>query len=202
MRRTSIIEPTSLEENVLIEKSKYLFAFLEQRDFDELMRFEDILEELNLTEEEYIQVIQSTLKQPTIFLKRKHSHIWKNSFSKDMPIMWNENTDAQYVLNSYDVTSYCTLYMTKVDKSMTSAFRRICREHEKGQIDAMQMIHTLGNILHNIQKKKSQQEIHIAFSLPLNCSSRKCVFINTSPLDTCTFTLKPPSFLEQEHDNS
>jgi hypothetical protein len=166
------------------------------------MSFEDFLAELNLTEDEYIQVIQSTLKQPTVFLKRKLSHIWNNSFSKDMPIMWNANTDAQYVLNAYVATSYCTSYMTKVDKSMTSVFRRIRREHEKSHIDAMQMICTLGNTLLNLQQMSTQQAVHIALSLPLNCSSRKCVFINTSPLDKYTFMLKPPSFLEQEPDNS
>jgi hypothetical protein len=69
MRTTRIIEPLSLEDNVVIEKSKSLFAFLEQRDFDELMSFDDFLTELNLTEDEYIQAIQCTLKQPTIFLK-------------------------------------------------------------------------------------------------------------------------------------
>jgi hypothetical protein len=69
MRTTRIVEPISLEDNVLIEKSKSLFAFLEQGDFDDLMSFQDFLAELNLTEDEYIQGIQSTLKQPTIFLK-------------------------------------------------------------------------------------------------------------------------------------
>jgi hypothetical protein len=137
MRTTRIIEPISLEDNVVIEKSKSLFAFLEQGDFDDLMSFDDFLTELNLTEDEYIQAIQCTLKQPTIFLKRKLSHIWNNSFSKDMPVMWNANTDAQYVLNAYAATSYCTSYMTKVDKSMTSAFRRIRKEHERSHIDAI-----------------------------------------------------------------
>jgi hypothetical protein len=94
MRATRIIEPLSLEDNVVVEKSKSLFAFLEQREFDELMSFDDFLTELNLSEDEYIQAIQCTLKQPTIFLKRKLSHIWNNSFSKDMPVMWNANTDA------------------------------------------------------------------------------------------------------------
>jgi hypothetical protein len=92
--------------------------------------------------------------------------------------------------------------MTKVDKSMTSALRRICRKHEKSHIDAMQMIHTHGNTLLNIQQMSAQQAVHIALSLPLNCSSRKCVFINTSPLDKHTFAIKPPSLLEQEPDNS
>ena len=40
MRATRIIEPLSLEDNVVIEKSKSLNTFLEQRDFDELMSFE------------------------------------------------------------------------------------------------------------------------------------------------------------------
>jgi hypothetical protein len=66
----------------------------------------------------------------------------------------------------------------------------------------MQMIRTLGNTLLNLQKMYAQQVVHIALSLPLKCSSRKCVFINTSPLDTCTFVLKPPSLLKQEANNS
>ena len=64
------------------------------------------------------------------------------------------------------------------------------------------MIHTLGNTLLNLQQMSSQQAVHITLSLPLNCSSRKCVFINTSPLDKHTFVIKPPSLLEQETDNS
>ena len=69
MRATRIIEPVSLEDNVVVEKSKSLFAFLEQGEFDELMSFDAFLIELNLLEDEYIKAIQCTLKQPTIFLK-------------------------------------------------------------------------------------------------------------------------------------
>ena len=69
--------------------------------------------------------------------------------------MWNANEDAQDVLNSYAAASYCTSYMTKVEKPMTSAFRRIHREHEKSHLDAMQMIRTLGNTLLNLQQMSS-----------------------------------------------
>jgi hypothetical protein len=92
--------------------------------------------------------------------------------------------------------------MTKVDKSMASAFRRIWKEHERSHIDAIQMIHTLGNTLLNIQQMSAQQAIHISLSLPLNSSSRKCVFIKTSPLEKHTFVIKPPSLLQQDPDNS
>jgi hypothetical protein len=50
--------------------------------------------------------------------------------------MWNANKDAQYVLTAYVAASYYTSYMTKVDKSMTSAFRRIRKENERSHIDA------------------------------------------------------------------
>ena len=69
MRATRIIEPLTLEDIVFVEKYKSLFAFLEQGEFDEMMSFDAFLTELNLSEDEYIQSIQCTLKQPTFFLK-------------------------------------------------------------------------------------------------------------------------------------
>jgi hypothetical protein len=118
-----------------------------------------------------------------------------------MPVTWKENTDAWYVLNAYAATSYCNSYMTNIDKSMTSAFRRIHKEHEIRHIDAIQMIRILGNTLINLQQMSAQQEVHIALSLPLTCGSKQCVFINTSPLEKCIFVLKPSVFLQQELDN-
>jgi hypothetical protein len=91
--------------------------------------------------------------------------------------------------------------MKKVDKSMTSASRRIQKEHKRSHIDSIQMICTLDNTLLNLQQMSYQQVVHIALSLPLTCSSRKCVFINTSPLEKCTFVLKPSVLLEQEPHN-
>jgi hypothetical protein len=69
MRATIIIEPLSLEDNVVVEKSKSLLTFLEQGEFDEMMSFDAFLTELNLSEDEYIKAIQCMLKQPTVFLK-------------------------------------------------------------------------------------------------------------------------------------
>jgi hypothetical protein len=43
MRATRIIEPVSLEDNVVVEKYKSLFAFLEQGGFDEMMSFDAFL---------------------------------------------------------------------------------------------------------------------------------------------------------------
>ena len=89
MRATRIIEPLNLEENIVAEKSKSSFSFLEQGEFHELMSFDEFLTEINLSKDEYIKSIQCT----------------HNNFSKDMPVMWKANIDAQYVLNAYATTS-------------------------------------------------------------------------------------------------
>ena len=54
MRATRIIEPVSLEDSVVVEKSKSLFTFLEQGGFDEMMRFDAFLTHINLSGDEYI----------------------------------------------------------------------------------------------------------------------------------------------------
>ena len=92
-----------------------------------MMSFDTFLTQVNLSEDEYIQAIQCTLRKPTLFLKQKLSHIWNNNFSKDMQVMLKANIDVQYMLNAYAIASYYTSYMTKIDKSMTSAFRKCAK---------------------------------------------------------------------------
>jgi hypothetical protein len=73
--------------------------------------------------------------------------------------------------------------MEKVEKSMTSAFKRIRKEHERNHIDTMQMIRAIGNTLLNLQQISPQKKIHVALYFPLDCRSSKCVFTNTYPLE-------------------
>jgi hypothetical protein len=69
MRMTMILEPIELPDKVVDEKSKLLFSSLDQKNYDNLITFEDFLMEMGLAEDEYFLLIQCTLKQPTIFLK-------------------------------------------------------------------------------------------------------------------------------------
>ena len=44
--------------------------------------------------------------------------------------------------------------------------------------------------------------MHIILPLPLNTSSRNCIFINTSPIEDRAFILKKQKDLEHEPDDS
>ena len=119
-----------------------------------------------------------------------------------MVSLWNANTYAQYILNAYAATSYCSSYTTKLDRSMTSAFKKIHIEHEKRKINPIEMIRTLEIHYLTFNRCQLNHAVHITLSMPLNSSSRQCVFINTSPSDEGTFILKPNFLLKQEPDNS
>ena len=64
------------------------------------------------------------------------------------------------------------------------------------------MISNLENALLNLHQMLSQQAAHVALSLPLNCSSRKCIFIDTRPQNDQTFILKSVKELNKEDDES
>ena len=53
-----------------------------------------------------------------------------------------------------------------------------------------------------MQQISPQQVVHIVLSLPLNTSSRNCVFINTLSSDKRAFILKKKKELQQEKDES
>jgi len=142
-RSTKVLEPIALVDETLNEKEKIIYNILEKKQYNSNNTFDKFLDELHLTETDYILAIQSTLKKPLILLQWKPSHTWNNIFAKNMPKLWNENIDAQFVLNAYAAASYCTSYMKKFDKSMTNAFKRIRREHEKSKMNAIEMIHSL-----------------------------------------------------------
>jgi hypothetical protein len=59
-----------------------------------------------------------------------------------------------------------------------------------------------GNTLVNLQQMFAQQAVHIVLSLPLNCSSRECIFINTFPIEKCTIVFKNSFLLKQDPNDS
>lgn len=96
------------------------------------------------------------MQKPPLLLQKKPSQIHNNSFANKIPKLQNVNTNAQFVLNVYVVAIYYSSYMTKVDNSMTYAFKIICKDHQQDNINAIRMISTLINALLNLQQMSSQ----------------------------------------------
>ena len=92
--------------------------------------------------------------------------------------------------------------MTKEDRTLTRTFKNIREDQVKAKYDILKTISSLGKAFVNLQQMSAQQAVHIVLSIPLNCSSRKCVFVNTSPVDDRAFVLKRKKDLQKEADDS
>ena len=86
--------------------------------------------------------------------------------------------------------------MTKQDNTLTKTFRKIREDRKKFFFDVMENIVSLGISLLNMQQMSTQLAVHIVLSLPLSSSSRRCIFINTSPQDQLAFVLKKKKVLQ------
>ena len=151
---------------------------------------EEFLNEFQLTESNYILMLHATLKRKELLLKRDPTDIWTNAFARKMLALWYTNTDTQFILDAYATASYCCSYMTKQDTTTTTYDNKT------------QFIHKIGNALLNYQQMSSHQVVHIALSLQLHRSSRKTMFIKTSPSERRFLMLKSSKLLAKEDDNS
>ena len=65
--------------------------------------FDQLWINLKLTEQNYLLAIRSTLKTPTIFLKRKQNELRINNYNPACLSAWRANMDIQFVLDVYAV---------------------------------------------------------------------------------------------------
>jgi hypothetical protein len=90
--------------------------------------------------------------------------------------------DVQFILDPYVVASYCTSYLTNIDKTITKEFKSISINCNESKIEANIRIQKVGNTTFNIQQMLAQLVTYIVLSIPLYHASRTFKLINTSPL--------------------
>lgn len=85
MKRTRILELIIVPKQIIINNFTKVCNAIKQEQYNESVSFDSFLEKLSMIERDYIKDIQSTLKTIIIFLKRKPSHTWNNSFTIKIP---------------------------------------------------------------------------------------------------------------------
>lgn len=132
---------------------------------------------------------------PYSISKRSLTNVWINAFSKHVLEIWNSKTYAQFIQDAYVIVSYCSLYITNMDHSMSMTFKRIREECLCSNDGKIETIHILGNSLLNMKHMSTWQVVHVVLSLQSYSSSRKTNFINTTPFENREIVLKTPRLL-------
>ena len=143
--------------------------------------FDELLIKLGVSEKDYILAIRSSLKCPTIFLKRQPNELRINNYNTAYLQAWRANMDIQFVLDVYACAMYIVSYISKAQKGMSELLRNACAEARKSNSTIKQQVRDIGNRFLNSVEISAQEAVYILLQLPMRKSSREVVFVNTSP---------------------
>ena len=164
--------------------------------------FEDFLKELDLSEDEYVKAVQTSVKTEKIFLKRKAVENRINPYMKDLLGVWKANHDVQYVLDAYACAMYIVSYINKSAKGMSTLMAEACKEARRGNKSLKESVRHIGNKFLNAVEVSAQEAAYLILQLNMSSKSRKCEFVSTNPQSERTFLLKTKKELEVLPKNS
>ena len=72
----------------------------------ENISFDQLLLNMNITEENYLLAISSSLNTPTVFLKRNPDELRINNYNASCLSAWRANMDILFVLDVYACAVY------------------------------------------------------------------------------------------------
>lgn len=87
--------------------------------------FDELLCNLNVTEENYKLALRSSLSSPTVFFKREPSELRINNHNAScLHDAWGANMDIQFILDVYACAVYIVSYISKAQKGTSQLLRK------------------------------------------------------------------------------
>lgn len=86
---------------------------------DTELTFQELLERLHISEDNYILAIISTLKDPRIFRRRDPDSMHVNGYNPAVLLAWRANHDIQCITNAYACAMYNVGYISKGQRGMS-----------------------------------------------------------------------------------
>lgn len=148
-----------LEDDSASEDLKTVFKRIKILMYSYFMKPQDneeILFNLEVTEETYIMAVRSSLTRPQVFLKRGSLEVGINSYNTEILNLFEANIDMQYVLEEYGLASYIVNYISKFDSGMTSLLGQAASEKSSNNKDKLKDISNVfinSNLCHHHKKR-------------------------------------------------
>ena len=85
---------------------------------------------------------------------------------------------------------------------MSQLLQKACHEAREGNSSIKQQVRDIGNKFLNSVEISAQEAVYLVLQLPMRKSSRKVIFINTTPPEDRVDLLKPMNEIEEVDDDS
>ena len=203
MDKTCVHEPFTCEEQEDHETGKELWIQVkklvnsyglgnETRETCEVM-----LEQLNMSYDDYILAVHSTIIRPHFYPKCHPCEIHINNYMHNCLHIWRANHDIQPCLSPYAMIENILNYVTKGQKGTSAQMGKACKDANKGNMDLKQSVQHIGNVFLNAIETGQEEAAFLLLQAAMTFMSREPVFINTSPPSERTFLVKSKKQLEQ-----
>ena len=218
IRKTTIVErPKSDEAEDEISKwrSNYLKArkfILRQTEdrsesmkpFDELS-FDEFLEELGLTENEYLDCLKMSARSKKsgaqVYLQRECADVFTNNFNPNILKVNQSNMDIQFVLDEYACCAYILGYLTKNESGLSRLLHEIEVESQKYGHSPEEKIKKFARALDNSREVSRPEVVYRMLGLHFCESTRTHTFIQSSHPKNRDGLLKDKATLDQLADD-
>ena len=206
METTQILHPLDKDiEPHLLKNYKEMWTRIKKELNDlkegQSITFNELLSHLNVTEEDYLLALRSSLNSPTVFLKRKPNELRINNYNAPCLSAWRANMDIQFILDVYACAVYIVSYISKAQKGMSELLRKACDEAKNGNASIKQQVRDIGNKFLNSVEISAQEAVYLVLQIPMKKSSRQVIFIPTAPPDERVDLLKSMNEIEMMEDD-
>ncbi|KAJ1528130.1 hypothetical protein ONE63_008044 [Megalurothrips usitatus] len=161
MTKTRILEPLKEDyDEDKIKKLKKIYKKIRARLEDEetiAMTFDQFLHSLNLSEDQYIKAIRSSLSKHQIFIKRDVQDIFISPFSIKMLDLMRSNQNIQFVLDAYGAACYIIDYINKSSRGMSQLMRTVLQQIREGNDSLRDCLKKISNTFYNNSELSIQE---------------------------------------------
>nr|KAG5686477.1 hypothetical protein BaRGS_030059 [Batillaria attramentaria] len=162
----------------------------------------DMLREQDMTMEQYIMALRTTIKRSKVFLKRDISERRTNAYNTDILTLWRANMDLQYIVDPYACVMYIINYVGKAQRGMSTLLRNALTEVRKGNVSIKEQLRKIGNVFVNSSELSAQEACYYLLGIPVTNASRTSVFVNTGEPGKRVGMLKPEEVLKSMDPDS
>ena len=150
---------------------------------------------------DYIYAIRSSIKRPTVFLKRATNAAFINGYNRKLLEAWGANIDVQFVLDTYACAKYCVGYILKSDGGLSKLLHAANQDAKTGDAPYKEKLKKFARVLLNGTEISAQEASAFLLGIPNTSCSRQDVFINTAPPDERIGMLKTLEELKDLKDD-
>ncbi len=163
---------------------------------------EEFLENIQMSETDYILTIRSSLKTAKVFYERKPNALRVNPYMKGMLAVIKANHDVQYPLNIYALVCYVADYLLKSQKGLSATLEQAVRDAFDGDMKLKQQIRHIGYNLIGAIETSAPEAAYYIMQIPFTYCSVEVVFIPTCPPEDRLHVLKSEQELSELPEDS